>query len=66
MTDNPSPADVDMIEAEFKSAGISFEVHRYDGAGHAFQNFLSPERYRDTADKDSWERTLNFLAENLG
>jgi len=64
--DNPSPADVDKVEAEFKSAGISCAFHRYDGAGHAFQNFLSPERYRESADKDSWDRTLNFLAESFG
>lgn len=64
MDDNePSPEDVDKIEAEFARHGIACKFHRYDGAGHAFQNFLSPERYREAAARDSWDRTLRFLAD---
>ncbi len=62
----PSPEDVDKIEAELKSHGIACEFHLYDGAGHAFQNFLSPERYREDAAKDSWEKTLRFLGVAFG
>ena len=61
----PSPADVDRIEAAFKANGIACEFHRYEGAGHAFQNFLSPERFREAAAEDSWSRTLAFLARTL-
>ncbi|MSQ55699.1 MAG: alpha/beta fold hydrolase [Betaproteobacteria bacterium] len=57
----PSPADVDKIEAEFRRHGIPCEFHRYAGAGHAFQNFLMPERYREGPDKDSWAKLLVFL-----
>lgn len=57
----PSPADVDRIEAEFAHHGVACEFHRYQGAGHAFQNFLSSERYREGAAEDSWKRTLRFL-----
>lgn len=62
----PSPADVDKIEAEFARHGIACEFHRYEGAGHAFQNFLSPERYRQEAAQDSWEKNLQFLKHALG
>jgi len=57
----PSPADVDRIEAQFHRHGIECEFHRYEGAGHAFQNFLSPERFRGGPAEDSWQRTLAFL-----
>lgn len=61
----PSPADVDRIEAEFVRHGIDCEFHRYDGAGHAFQNFLSPERFRAGPAEQSWTRTLDFLTQCL-
>jgi carboxymethylenebutenolidase len=61
--DEPSPADVDRIEAELRRHGVACEFHRYAGAGHAFQNFLSPERFRPEAAEDSWARTLGFLRE---
>jgi len=58
---NPSPADMDKISAELTRCGIKHEFHLYDGAGHAFQNFLSDERYREAATKDSWAKTVAFL-----
>lgn len=63
---NPSPADVAKTEAEFKQHGVPCAFHSYEGAGHAFQNFTSPERFREAAAADSWDRTLRFLAEALG
>ena len=62
----PSPQDVDKIEAEFKRHNIPCEFHRYEDAGHAFQNFLSAERYREAAANDSWNRTLEFLRAAFG
>lgn len=58
---NPAPADMDKISAELKRCGIEHEFHLYKGAGHAFQNFLSSERYREEATKDSWAKTVAFL-----
>lgn len=58
---NPSPDDVSKIDAELTRLGIAHEFHRYDGAGHAFQNFVRPDQYREAAEKDSWEKTLGFL-----
>jgi len=62
---NPSPADVDRIETEFKRAGIACEFHRYEGADHAFQNFTNPERHHPEAAEDAWNRTLRFLGDHL-
>ncbi len=62
---NPSPEQVDQIDAELTRHGIEHTFHRYDGAGHAFQNFDSPTAYRAEATKESWAKMLDFLAEKL-
>ena len=41
------------------------EFHTYNNAGHAFQNFISPERYRERAACASWTEMLAFLTEYL-
>jgi len=61
----PSPADVNRLEEEFARHAIECEFHRFDGAGHAFQNFLGPERSRAGPAEQSWARTLEFLARRL-
>ncbi|HTI86797.1 MAG TPA: dienelactone hydrolase family protein [Alphaproteobacteria bacterium] len=63
---NPSPADVDRIDAELKRLGVPHEFHRYDGAGHAFQNFVRPEQLRPQAAEDSWTKGLAFLKRTIG
>ena len=63
--ENPSPADVDRIEAELKRLGKTYAFHRYDGAGHAFQNFLAADKFRPDATRDSWARTVTFLHRHL-
>ena len=62
---SPSPAHVDELEAILKELGKSYELHRYDGAGHGF---FSPDRpsYRVAAANDGWERISDFFAQNLG
>ena len=62
---NPSPADVDDLDAALTGAGVAHEFHRYDGAGHAFQDFTNDERYRKEAAADSWEKVLAFLDDRL-
>lgn len=62
----PSPADVDKIEAELERHGIPAEFHRYADAGHAFQNFISPERHVPEAADDAWGKTIAFLDEQFG
>jgi len=58
---NPSPADVDDYSAALTKAGVAHDFHRYDGAGHAFQNFPTPDRYRQEQSEDAWEKVLAFL-----
>ena len=61
---NPSPQDVDRIDALLGEHGKVHEFHRYDGAGHAFMSFETP-RYREAQAKDSWNRALAFLGQHL-
>ena len=62
---NPTPQDVDDYSAALTRAGVRHRFHRYDGAGHAFQNFPTPERYREAQSEDAWRKVLEFLSEEL-
>ena len=62
---NPSPADVAKIDAKLTKHGIAHEIHSYQGAGHAFQNFTNPGHYRAAATADSMARMMDWLGTNL-
>jgi carboxymethylenebutenolidase len=62
---NPSPADVDKIDAELTRHAKPHEFHRYEGAGHAFLNFMNAERHRPEQGKDAWAKMLGFLGRQL-
>lgn len=62
---NPSPADVDDLDAALTKAGVPHSFHRYDGAGHGFQDDTNPDRYREAQAKDAWEKIEAFLARAL-
>lgn len=62
---NPSPDDVNDYEAALKNANIPYEFHRYDGAGHGFQDSTNPDRYRETQSEDAWQKALVFLGKHL-
>jgi carboxymethylenebutenolidase len=62
---NPSPDDVNKIDAELTRLGKPHEFHRYNGAGHAFQNFLDAARYRERPARGSWSEMLAFFAQHL-
>jgi dienelactone hydrolase len=49
---------------ELESAGVAHEMVTYGGARHAFTVF-DGNRYQETADKMSWKRFTEFLAETL-
>ena len=49
---------------ELESAGVAHEMITYGGAQHAFTVF-GGNRYQETADKKSWKRFMEFLAETL-
>lgn len=62
---NPTPADVDDYAAALTAAGVEHVFHRYDGAGHAFQNFPTPERYREAQSEDAWAKVIEFFHAKL-
>ena len=58
------PKTVNAFEAALSEAGVSNSIHIYDNAGHAFAN-PSGTRYNKEAAEDAWQKTVNFLKENL-
>lgn len=62
---NPSPEDVDVMDAALTEAGIEHTFHRYDGAGHGFQDYTNPDRYREGPANDAWDKLLDFLGKEL-
>ena len=52
------------LAKELESAGVAHEMITYGGAQHAFTVF-GGNRYEETADKKSWERFTEFLADTL-
>jgi carboxymethylenebutenolidase len=62
---NPSPADVDDLDAALNAAGVEHEFHRYDGAGHGFQDFVNEERYRPESSDNAWRKVLAFFDSKL-
>ena len=62
---NPSPEQVAAIAAKLAEHGIAHEFHAYDGAGHAFQNFMNPEGYRAAATADSNLKMAAWLLKSL-
>lgn len=58
---NPSPADVDRIEATLTRLGVPHRIHRYADVGHAFQQNRdrSPQESRAAAHSDT--EALAFL-----
>jgi len=49
---------------ELEDNGVSHEMITYSGAPHAFTVFGS-DRYREDADKKSWQRFMAYLGETL-
>jgi carboxymethylenebutenolidase len=61
---HPSPAQVDLHEAELKRHGKAHEFHRYDGAGHGFFYYQAPI-YRPEAAMDGWAKIFSFFDRQL-
>jgi carboxymethylenebutenolidase len=62
---NPSPADVDAIDAELNRLGIAHAFNRYEGAPHAFNDPFNPVRWTPDAAADAWPKLLKFFDEAL-
>jgi dienelactone hydrolase len=52
------------LAKELEAAGIAHEMITYGGAQHAFTVF-GQNRYQEAADKKSWRRFTEFLADTL-
>jgi len=52
------------LARELETAGVAHEMITYGGAQHAFTVF-GQKRYNENADKKSWQRFGQFLAETL-
>ena len=59
--ENPSPADVQKIDAELTRLGKAHEFHSFAGAGHAFLNFTRPTVFREAQSKEAWAKCLAWL-----
>ena len=62
---NPSPADADRLDQELTAHNIPHVFHRFDGAGHAFQNFLQENRYLEDLAEDAWAKAIDFLNQHV-
>jgi carboxymethylenebutenolidase len=61
---HPSPEQVGELEQALKAAGKTYEVHSYEGAGHAFFSVNRPS-YRVEAANDGWQRIWDFYGQYL-
>jgi carboxymethylenebutenolidase len=62
---NPSPEDMQKLDAELRKFDKPHQFHSYANAAHAFMDYTK-ESYRRHAEEDSWPRTLEFLKRHLG
>ena len=63
--DNPSPEDVDRLDEELTKHGVVHKFYRYDGVGHAFQNFLNKANYREEQAENAWVKVIEFFGKAL-
>lgn len=63
---NPSPEDVDEIDGALTTARVEHEFHRFDGAGHGFQDFSNPDRYCPQQASEAWTIFFEFMHRHLG
>jgi carboxymethylenebutenolidase len=61
----PSPDEVNDYEMALKNAGVPYVFHRYDGAGHGFQDFHDTNRFRPEQSEDAWQKAIAFLDKHL-
>lgn len=47
------------------AAKLHVEIHRYEGAGHAFSNWDAPSMYQQEPAELAWSRTLEFFDREL-
>ena len=63
-TDDRINAGWPAYETALKAAGVKYEMHKYPGTQHGFNNDTTP-RYDAAAAKLAWERTVAFFNKTL-
>lgn len=61
---SPTPEQVDILEAELKKHGKTYEFYRYAGAGHGFF-YYDRAAYRQEQAIDGWKKLFAFLEKHL-
>lgn len=61
---NPTPADVDQIEAAMQAAGKTYSFHMYPGCGHGF-HCNARGSYRPESARDAWGKTMAWFDEHV-
>ncbi|MFI6521489.1 dienelactone hydrolase family protein [Spirillospora sp. NPDC050679] len=60
------PAEhITAIDTALREAGVEYEQHVYNGAGHAFAADARPDKYQPEPAATAWERTHAFLDRRL-
>jgi carboxymethylenebutenolidase len=57
--------DLSAFRGALTSAGKSFELHVFAGAGHAFMNDRRPDAYRPQVAAEAWQLAIAFLRRHL-
>ncbi len=58
-------AGIPAFEEALKANNKDYQIFKYPGTGHAFNNDSNPERYNEEQAKIAWKRTVDFFKENL-
>ena len=58
-------AGIPAFESALQAAGKRYQLHRYPGVNHAFNNDSNAARYDAAAASLAWQRTLAFLHQQL-
>ena len=64
LDENPSQADMRILDDELTRLGKSHQFYIYPGADHAFMDYTPPRHQRTSAEM-SWPRTLEFFEKHL-
>lgn len=58
-------AGIPAFEEALKANNKEYQIYKYPGTQHAFNNDSIPERYNEEQAKIAWKRTVDFFKENL-
>jgi carboxymethylenebutenolidase len=58
-------AGIEKFEEALKKNNKEYQIFKYPGTGHAFNNDSNPGRYNEEAAKLAWSRTVEFFKKNL-